>query len=187
MKKTFYIKVRNPLPEDKQSLNESKIGGLPTHRPKEFPKYLNGTEKGFVMQIYWSEEKFPGISDVLCWHIYQDIEEEDEPILVEIPFGAKLNDKNEGTVIERLEEKIIYYVEGVEPDILEVAEPGLSEEEERYYSSKIGGGTPEEYIDYDKEFLGCIYESVGGNYSLCFGGKLNLLKNKDGKLEIEIY
>ncbi len=179
MKKVFYMKTRKPISEDKNKVNIDKIGGLPTHKPVSFPKYPSGNEKGFVMQIYCDQEKFTGFSNVLCWHIYANINEHGDYEIVEVPVGAEINN-NEGKEISRLEERIIYYEEGEEPDIL-----NYDDEIDDYLTSRIGGSIPEDYIDYEKEFIGWIYESIC-DYELNFGGrKMTLMKNKSGSLEID--
>lgn len=112
MKKAFYIRTRKPVNEDKGCIGIDKIGGLPTHKPPYFPTYASGKQEGFLMQIYCDKEKFPDFQNILCWQFYQDVNEEDMITIVEVPIGAELNVNNEGTIIERIKERIIYYEEG---------------------------------------------------------------------------
>lgn len=189
MKKVFYMRINELMPGDRIKTNIDKIGGVPTHKPLEFPKYYGDEEYGFVMQIYCDQEKFPEFDGALCWHIYQPVDEGDEPILVEVPIGAELNVNNEGAVIERLGEKIIYYEEGIEPDVLVIKSPPLEKEEESYYDSKIGGAVPEEFVDSDKKFIGWINEYFTRDIKFDdfnFGANIYLFKNEEGKLEMEL-
>ncbi|KNY27555.1 hypothetical protein [Pseudobacteroides cellulosolvens] len=181
MKKVFYMKTRKPIPEDKKKVNIDKIGGLPTHKPLSFPKYPSGNEKGFIMQIYCDQEKFPDFIDnnILCWHIYANVNEHGDYEIVEVPVGAEINN-NEGKEISRLEERIIYYEIGEEPDIL-----NYDDEIDDYLTSRIGGSIPEDYIEYEKGFIGWIYESIC-DYELNIGGRtMTLMKNKSGNIEID--
>lgn len=187
MRKAYYMKTRKMTDKDRKQINLDKIGGVPTHKPPKFSNLYQDEEMGFIMQIYNDNKKFTKIEGVLCWHIYQDLDEEEEPILVEVPLGSELNTDNEGIVIERLEECVIYYEEGLEPDVLDITGVGITTEEEKYYSSKIGGAIPEEYLNYDKRFLGCIKEYICDYYDLNLGGGLYLLQNREGHIEMEIY
>ncbi|ATO50468.1 hypothetical protein P4V86_15870 [Brevibacillus laterosporus] len=183
MKKVFYMKTRERTVQDKNNMFIDRIGGLPTHRPEKFPLYFEEIEYGFLMQIYCDRERFPDIEGVLCWQIYQDINEQDDPIIIEVPLGAELNTENEGTSINRLRERIIYYEEGIEPDVLELGIEVYSEEAVEYFSSKIGGAVPEEYIDTEFEYLGCIFENLPEEYELYFGVEaLYLVRNRDGEV-----
>uniref|UniRef100_UPI0004715FE7 hypothetical protein n=1 Tax=Paenibacillus ehimensis TaxID=79264 RepID=UPI0004715FE7 len=186
MKRAFYMKTRKRVPGDEKNSYLDKIGGVPTHKPSEFPIYFDDVRYGFLMQIYCDKERFPDIEGVLCWQIYQHVSEQDSPIIIEVPVGAELNSNNEGTSINRLKERIIYYEEGMEPDVLEVGIGIYPEEEElKYYSSKIGGAVPEEFIDCDYEYIGTIFEDVPVEYELNFGIEaLNLVRNRDGKMEL---
>ncbi|CUU50356.1 hypothetical protein [Clostridium beijerinckii] len=187
MKKAFYIRTRKPVNEDKGCIGIDKIGGLPTHKPPYFPTYASGKQEGFLMQIYCDKEKFPDFQNILCWQFYQDVNEEDMITIVEVPIGAELNVNNEGTIIERIKERIIYYEEGLEPDIWEIGADKYSEEEEDlFYSSKIGGAVPDNYIDSELEYIGRIYESICDDYELNFGtAVLELCRDKNGKLIFE--
>ncbi|MFB0843465.1 hypothetical protein [Paenibacillus oleatilyticus] len=188
MKRVFYMKTRERVPGDEKNIYLDKIGGVPTHKPEKFPIYLEDEKYGFVMQIYCDKEKFPNIEGVLCWQIYQDVNEEDIPIIIEVPIGAELNTNNEGTPINRLKERIIYYEKGLEPDVLEIGLGIYSDEEEdKYFSSKIGGAIPEDYMSPDFEYIGRMYESIydADDYGLNFGIEgLNLARNRKGKMEL---
>ncbi|MFC8687121.1 hypothetical protein [Brevibacillus porteri] len=186
MKHAYYMKTRKRITGDEGNILLDKIGGVPTHKPSEFPIYIDDVKYGFLMQIYCDKEKFPNVEGVLCWQIYQHVSEQDSPIIIEVPIGAELNTNNEGTPINRLEERIIYYEEGMEPDVLEVGFGIYPEEEElKYYSSKIGGAIPEEFIDSDYEYIGRIFEDVPEEYELNFGIEaLNIVRNPEGRIEL---
>lgn len=187
MRKAFYMRTRKQVNEEMGYVKIDKIGGLPTHKPPYFPIYSSGEQEGFLMQIYYDKEKFGEFEGILCWQFYQDVNEEDMVTIVEVPIGADLNINNEGTLIERIPERVIYYEEGIEPDIWEIGSDKYSEEEEdMFYSSKIGGAIPDSYINTSIEYIGRIYESICDDYELNFGTPvLELVKDKNGKLTFE--
>lgn len=163
-----------------------RVGGLPTHLPPYFPKSeYTGRELAFVMQVYSSKERFD-FEDIQCIQIYQtlDIEEGDdgEPVLVVVPKGAKLNTNNEGVRHPDIGNYDIAWRQGAEPDLLEI-NPGYTEEEEKLFSSKIGGAIPPEFIDDDRIFLGQIMQELD---EFNFGGKIILYINSQGDISLEI-
>lgn len=169
MKKVFYMKTRKIKKEDRKNSTLDKIGGLPTHKPLEYPTYPTGKKAGFLMQLYYDESKFPPKEGVLCWQFYQHPEVGGIEFIIEVPVGAELNRNNEGQVSEGTEECVIEYIQGEEPDIWEIDDCDID-------YSKIGGAIPYGYEGSKCHYIGTLHEDV------CEEFELNL-----GSISIQLY
>lgn len=169
MKKVFYIKTRKIQDKDRKNLKLDKIGGLPTHKPVEYPIYPTGKKAGFLMQIYYDEMKFPIKKDILCWQFYQHPEEGGIDFIVEVPLDAELNVDKEGCISKGIQEYVIEYSQGEEPDLWEVDNCDID-------YSKIGGAIPYGYENSKWCYIGTLHEDI------CEEFELNL-----GDISIELY
>lgn len=144
--------------DSKYTRNLNKYGGLPTHLPSNFPivdEY--GHEMTFLCQFY-CDGKILSIPDTLCIQIYQlfmDGCEASDPVIIQVPLGAKKNTEELGIADVYLGEGDINFKEVWE----EITKESAGELEDKngvfLQASKLGGWCPVAEIR-DKKFLGLI-------------------------------
>lgn len=168
-----------------------KYGGLPTHLPSIWPKDEAGDGLTFLCQIYCDGVKL-AIPDTLCLQVYQWVENGEEgsdPIIVQVPIGAKENIRNEGICHPRLQEGDILFNEVLEEIIEERASKTLKDEKGVFlWDSKLRGWFCENAVTPDC-FLGLIrdgddYLPLDGNAPFNWGCGYNLVfyLDKSGKV-----
>ena len=83
---------------------QNKYGGVPTHLPPQWPVDKQGNKMAFLCQLYCDGEMLD-IPDTLCIQLYQlviDGEAASDPIVIQVPVGAKENIEKEGVCHEGL-------------------------------------------------------------------------------------
>lgn len=181
MKKVYYMDFHLG-----KTTSLNKVGGLPTHLPKNFPvSKITGNPLGFLMQLYCDEERL-NIQDALCLQIYQSVEIDDgddpSPVILKLPKNSSLN-TGLGVTHPDIEEYEINWILDEEPDELPFSLE-MNGADLRMLDSKLKGATPAEYVEKkDLIFLGWIAEyPVGFN----FAGLLVLLKDLNNNITYEI-
>lgn len=141
----------------------NKFGGLPTHLPPVWPKDEAGTKLTFLCQLYCDGVKL-AIEDTLCIQVYQWVVNGDEgsdPIVVQVPIGAKENLRGEGISHPYLQEGDIIFEEVTEDVVEEHADVALEDEKGIFLcNSKLKGWYREDNITPDN-FLGMISDGDG--------------------------
>jgi hypothetical protein len=182
MKKAYYMNF-----EEKDINVLDKVGGLPTHLPKNFPQSkITGNPLGFLMQLYCDSEKL-NLENALCLQIYQTIDinigDDPMPVVIKIPKDAELNEEGKGTIHPDIEEYSIKWEEGEEPDVLPYNLEANSTEL-KMLRSKLKGAIPEEYLERnDITYLGWVAEYP---IEFNFSGLLVLLKDNTNNIFCEI-
>ena len=171
--------------DSKYTGNLNKYGGLPTHLPTQWPVTdQDGDEMTFLCQLY-CDDKMLSIPDTLCIQVYQlvinDLEASD-PIIVQVPIGAKENVDKRGIPCKRLPEGDIKFKE-VREEINEESIKRLVDQNDNHLvSSKLGGWCPSEDVEQDA-FLGAIHD---GDYFSPFnwgcGCSLIMYLNEDNQV-----
>ena len=131
-------------------MNISKVGGLPTYLPENYPCYPSGRQEAFLMQLYCDPNMFlnvKNIENIRCWQMYQPKSGGVIETILTLPLSAEINKEQLGTCVDYLDEYIIEFEEGEEPDIWDIDNLSL-------YESKIGGAIPERYIGEGEENMG---------------------------------
>lgn len=166
----------------------NKYGGLPTHLPPQWSRNEKFGEWAFLCQFY-CDGKMLSIPNTLCIQIYQliinDMESSD-PMVVQVPLGAKENAERCGVSANRIQEGDILLREIVE-EITEESDKKLEDRNGVFLqASKLGGWCPVNEIR-DKKFLGLIGD---GNVFSPFnwgGVDLFMFLNEVNQVEWEFY
>lgn len=188
MEKQHYLSYYMEF-DSKYTGNLNKYGGLPTHLPSQWPVDKYGDEMTFLCQLYCDDKKL-SIPGTLCIQIYQliiDDEEASDPIIVQVPIGAKENIDKIGLSFNRVHEGNINFKE-VQEEINEESIEKLEDQNGNHLvSSKLGGWCPSEDVQQDA-FLGSIHD--GDYYSpFCWGCGYILIMylNKDNQVMWEFW
>lgn len=162
----------------------NKYGGFPTHLPPQWPEDDVFGEWTFLCQFY-CDGKLLSIPDTLCIQIYQLIDDDmasSDPVVVQVPFGAKENTKRCGISANKIPEGDILFSEVVE----EITEKNNIELEDKngvfLQASKFGGWCPADEIR-DKKFLGMI--SDGDAFSPFNWGGVDLFMFLDEENQVK--
>lgn len=162
-----------------------KIGGLPTHRPEAFPtSESTGEELAFIAQFYCTPDRLT-IPNTLCVQLYQDIEDEPEPVAIRLPLDARENLDNLGSVHPSIRQLRIDWELRSDPD--EIPEDfELTDAERQLMESKVGG-TPyytDDELPLDHAYLLQLCEDPAG---FDFAGRKAIITmDPDGLLHVRL-
>ena len=162
----------------------NKYGGFPTHLPPQWPEDDVFGEWTFLCQFY-CDGKILSIPDTLCIQIYQlfmDGCEASDPVIIQVPLGAKKNTEELGIADVYLGEGDINFKEVWE----EITKESAGELEDKngvfLQASKLGGWCPADEIR-DKKFLGMI--SDGDAFSPFNWGGVDLFMFLDEENQVK--